>query len=95
MKTLKWTLLLAFFALWACQEEQFSQEGTPFDASHPFPRVERLRTIKRVDNAPVTRAVGMSDKVIQYAAIWLQYANLHFEYVRKEENADPLMFQKI
>lgn len=30
----------------------------------------------------------MSDKVIQYAAIWLQYANLHFEYVRKEENAD-------
>lgn len=112
MKTMKWTLLLAFFAIWACQEEQFSQEEVWKDSSSPSPRVERLRTIKRVDNAPATRAVGvkdklwqpgdtirikfqnadeypgMSDKVIQYAAIWLQYAYLHFEYVDKEEEAD-------
>lgn len=112
MKTMKWTLLLAFFAIWACQEEQFSQEEVWKDSSSPSPRVERLRTIKRVDNAPATRAVsvkdklwqpgdtirikfqnadeypGMSDKVIQYAAIWLQYAYLHFEYVDKDEEAD-------
>lgn len=112
MKTMKWTLLLAFFAIWACQEDQLSQEEVWQDSSSPSPRVERLRTIKRVDNAPATRAVsvkdklwqpgdtirikfqnadefpGMSDKVIQYAAIWLQYAYLHFEYVDKEEEAD-------
>lgn len=112
MKTMKWTLLLAFFAIWACQEDQLSQEEVWKDSSSPSPRVERLRTIKRVDNAPATRAVsvkdklwqpgdtirikfqnadeypGMSDKVIQYAAIWLKYANLHFEYVDKEDDAD-------
>lgn len=112
MKTMKWTLLLAFFAIWACQEDQLSQEEVWKDSSSPSPRVERLRTIKRVDNAPATRAVsvkdklwqpgdtirikfqnadeypGMSDKVIQYAAIWLKYANLHFKYVDKENDAD-------
>lgn len=112
MKTMKWTLLLAFFAIWACQEEQFSQEEVWKDSSSPSPRIERLRTIKRVDNAPATRAVSvkdklwqpgdtirikfqnadeypdMPDKVIQYAAIWLQYAYLHFEYVDKDEEAD-------
>lgn len=30
----------------------------------------------------------MSDKVIQYAAIWLEYVNLHFEYVNSNEDAD-------
>lgn len=112
MKTMKWTLLLAFFAIWACQEDQLSQEEVWKDSSFPSPRVERLRTIKRVDNAPATRAVSvkdklwqpgdtirikfqnadeypdMPDKVIQYAAVWLKYANLHFKYVDKENDAD-------
>ena len=112
MKNIKLFLFVAFFALWACQEEQVSQETNQFDSSNPYPRIERLRTIKRVDNAPATRAVGVKDKlwqpgdtirikfqnadeypdmpekVIQYAAIWLQYANLHFEYVEPHEEAD-------
>lgn len=112
MKTIKYFFLVAAFALWGCQEEQFSREENQLDSSRPHPRVERLRTIKRVDNAPPTRAVGvkdklwqpgdtirikfqnaveypgMSEKVIQYAAIWLQYANLHFEYVEPFEEAD-------
>ncbi|MCM1032115.1 MAG: hypothetical protein NC410_11815, partial [Oscillibacter sp.] len=112
MKTIRCFLLVAFLALWGCQQEQLSQEENQFDVSHPYPRMERLRTIKRVDNTPATRAVGVKDKlwhpgdtirikfqnadeypdmpekVIRYAAIWLEHANLHFEYVEPHEEAD-------